>query len=166
MATLPITNQENIWDHFEKKWHFLAKCKYCAYEDYYITPENFEQHIRNNHNAVWQYEDVRTSLPLPWSCFKYFNILYSECLICGEKFQRLHNVLVYHLNYHNNIEQFIFSCIFSRENWPKKYWTQKEDFSVECSLCHDICNISINTLLYDHISSHHEIIHPALLQRI
>nr|XP_012224328.1 PREDICTED: uncharacterized protein LOC105673341 [Linepithema humile] len=150
---MPLNNatKENIWEYYIKLADFEAQCKFCENKYNYIDNGNFIRHIAKLHEEIWKYEEGGKLRKRPWMYFKYSNQLFSQCIMCDSKVLSTSKFVGDHLNLHSKEQQN--NHIF--RSWTEKYWIQRNDFVVECNICHDNLPLSIQECLDSHIKETH-----------
>nr|XP_012224428.1 PREDICTED: uncharacterized protein LOC105673399 [Linepithema humile] len=148
---LSIATKENIWEYYIKLADFEAQCKFCENKYNYIDNGNFIRHIAKLHEEIWKYEEGGKLRKRPWMYFKYSNQLFSQCIICDSKVLSTSKFVGDHLNLHSKDQQNSHTF----RSWTEKYWIQRNDFVVECNICHDNLPLSIQECLDSHIKETH-----------
>ncbi|XP_067210298.1 uncharacterized protein [Linepithema humile] len=150
---LDIATKKHIWEYYINLTDFKAQCKYCEIKYIYINDQNFKRHIRKFHIKILEFEEEKKLIKGPWMYFKYSDQLLSQCIICDadilstSKSEDLED----HLNSHSE-EQRKNHIL---QNWKRKYWTQRNDFVVECSICNNNISLDIIKNLDFHIRKTH-----------
>nr|XP_012224431.1 PREDICTED: uncharacterized protein LOC105673402 [Linepithema humile] len=145
---MSLITKEHIWEYYINLTDFKAQCKYCEFKYNYINDTNFKRHIEKNHKKILEYEEERKLRKWPWMYFKYSDQLLSQCIICYANILSTSKSadLEDHLSSHSK-EQRKNHIL---QNWKRKYWTQRNDFEVEC----DICNNNISLQIRKHLDFH------------
>nr|XP_012232216.1 PREDICTED: uncharacterized protein LOC105677908 [Linepithema humile] len=149
--SLDIATKKHLWKYYVQLPNFEAQCKFCENKYNYGRYNNFKLHIARCHKKIWKYEEERKLIKWPWMYFKYSIELYSQCVICDANILSTSESIENHLNSHSE-EQRENHIL---RNWPRKYWTQRSDFMVECNICHK--NVPI--CIYKYLNSHTKMMH-------
>nr|XP_012215768.1 PREDICTED: uncharacterized protein LOC105668132 [Linepithema humile] len=149
--SLNIATEKYIWKYYINLMGFEAQCKFCEKKYNYTDNENFIRHIAKLHKEIWKYEDGGKLRKWPWMYFKYSNIFSSQCIICDAKVLSTSKFVEDHLNSHSKDQQNNHIL----QSWTEKYWSKRNDFVVECNICHDNLTLSILECLDSHIKETH-----------
>nr|XP_012230658.1 PREDICTED: uncharacterized protein LOC105676981 [Linepithema humile] len=115
-------------------------------KDSCIEISNFWVHIKEMHKKIFNLEEKFRSLHGPSrTYFKYFNSMTLMCIICNKNVLFLSECLEDHLYSHSREE--LIKHTF--HHWLWKYCEKKNNFVVECDICHNNFFLSNETPL-DH----------------
>nr|XP_012234190.1 PREDICTED: uncharacterized protein LOC105678999 isoform X2 [Linepithema humile] len=152
-----VTNREELLQNYTLHTeYFHAKCNFCNYKEYYVDTVKFHEHLKNDHNEVYSYENAKKGFP--WEHFKYYDEDNLQCLLCRNLHTEVFMLewLTDHIySYHNRT---YYATLHNRNSsdmtW--KYIDISGDFQVRCRLCSAENKLDINfTKLNDHIVKTH-----------
>nr|XP_012219782.1 PREDICTED: uncharacterized protein LOC105670697 [Linepithema humile]XP_012219783.1 PREDICTED: uncharacterized protein LOC105670697 [Linepithema humile] len=147
--SLNMATKQYLGQYYVKLSNFKAQCIFCKNEYKYLQYNNFENHIAARHEEISKYEYERKRKKWPWMYFTYLNKLCSKCIICNARL--LSTSTERHLKEHTKQEQKNHKL----RSWIRKYSTLKDDFVMECNICHDNITLTVSSKLNYHINNNH-----------
>lgn len=147
LMSLNIT-KKNLWKYYIKLSNFKAQCIFCEHEHCYLSLSRFRKHVAVRHSTIFKYEEER-KLKKSWMNFKFLNKLYSQCIICDASVLSTSESVENHLSSHSEKQEQNAPC-----SWPQKYITKRDDFVIECDICHNNVTLSVSYNLNIHMKTH------------